>query len=183
MRKSKTLFVTLVVFCLVLSSAMASPSMWGWLQSDPSSEVLEVPAETLPEEQPKLTQDSTSSKATSKEKVEYVTVPKNVFEAALGEIEEGNASNKKGGETVETARQSLQDAAVVAKAEPKMQYFGVMEGAWNPGAFELGVGLGFIFKDALIGKIGVEKKNILDMSDWLDWKNAYKVTASVGIIF
>lgn len=183
MRKSKAILVTLALLLLVPSLLMASPSTWGWLQSNQPSESLELPAETLPEEQPKLTPDSPSSKATSKAKVEYVTVPKDVFEAALGEIEEGNASNKKGGEAVEAARQSLQDSAVATKYAPKLQYFGVMEGGWNPDAFELGVGLGFIFKDALIGKIGVEKKNILDMSDWLDWKNAYKVTASVGIIF
>ena len=183
MRRLRTLFVILVASCLALSSAMASPSAWAWLQSAPSSEVLEMPAETLPEEQPKLTQDSPSSKATSKAKVEYVTVPKDVFEAALGEIEEGNASNKKGGETVETARQSLQDSAVVAKAEPKMQYFGIAEGAWNPGKIELGVSVGFIFKDCLIGKARIAKKDITDMSDWLDWKNAYKATFGIGIIF
>ena len=54
-----------------------------------------------------MTQDSKGSKATSK--TEYVMVPRDVFESSLGEIEEGNASNKKGGEAVETARQSLQE--------------------------------------------------------------------------
>ena len=183
MRKFKTLFVTLVALSLALSSLMASPSTWGWLQSSQPSDSLEVPAETLPEEPVKLTQDSTSSKATSKAKVEYVTVPKDVFEAALGEIEEGNASNKKGGETVEAARQSLQDSAVATRYAPKFKYFGIAEGAWNPGKIELGVSVGFIFKDCLIGKAGIAKKDITDMSDWLDWKSAYKATFGVGIIF
>lgn len=181
MRKSKTLFVTLVVLCLALSSLMASPSTWGWLQSDPSSEALEVPAETSAKEQTKSSQDLTVSKATSKN-VKMVMIPEDVLLNAFADIEEGNAYNRKGGATVDAATASLAASVKVVK-EKKFQYFGVVEGSYTPGDYELGVGLGFIFKNCIIGKVGVEKKNVLDMTDWLDWKNAYKATASLGIIF
>lgn len=181
MRKLKTLSLALALLLLVPSLLMASPSTWGWLGSILSSESLEAPAETSVEEPAKSTQDSTSSKATSKSG--YVTIPRDVYEAALAEIEEGNASNKKGGAAVTAAKQSLEDSAVSTKYASKMKYFGTFDGTYDLQKFELGVSIGFIFKDCIIGSVGVAKKDIMDMTDWLEWKTAYKATASIGIIF
>ena len=181
MRRLKTLCVILVASCLALSSLMASPSTWGWLQSDRSSEVSELPAETLTEEQPKSMTASKGSKTSSDD--EYIVVKKSELSEIVNDAIEGNNLSKKGGAAVTEAVDSYVESAEVYKSPSKFQTFGIVEGAWNPGQIELGVSVGFIFKDCLIGKVGVAKKDITDMSDWLDWKNAYKATFGIGIIF
>lgn len=181
MRKSKAILVTLALLLLALSSLMASASTWGWLQSDRSSEVSEVPAETLTEEPSKSMTVSKSSKTSSDD--EYIVVKKSELYEIINDAVEGNNLSKKGGAAVTEAVDNYVGSAEVYKTPSKFQTFGIVEGAWNPGQIELGVSLGFIFKDCLIGKVGVAKKDITDMSDWLDWKNAYKATFGVGIIF
>lgn len=186
MRRSRTLLVTLVLLLLAPSLLMASAGTWGWLMSSPSSAASEEPAVTSAEEPAKSTEDSASSKTTSKAakaSQQYVVIPADVYSAAVADIREGNETNKKGGATVTAAADSLEGAASFGNAAPKMKYFGSLDAAYDFGKVELGVGLGFIFKDCLIGKVGVVKKDVSDFSNWLDWKTAYRATASLGIIF
>lgn len=187
MRKvAKTLFVTLVVSCLALSSLMASPSTWAWVQGVKSSSVdSEVLPETSVEEPLKLTEESTDSKATSKKssKVEYVVVPKDEYMAAIADIETGNAYNKKGGAQVTEATEVLVASAKPMK-EKLFHTFTTIDLAQSlKEDFKLSFGLstGFIFKDAMIASIGVMKDGGL-MEGWMD-KDMYTVKASLGFVF
>lgn len=180
MRKLRTLSLTLALLLLVPSFLMASPSTWGWLQNEGSSETLEMPAETSPEEPSKSMTASKSSKNSSDD--DLVIIKKSELKQIVTDAVEGNNLAKKGGAAVTEAVDTYVEGTKPYK-ESKFQTFGVVEGGFAAEGFSLGVGAGFIFKDALIMKLGVEKKNILDMSNWLDMKNAYRVTGSVGIIF
>lgn len=185
MRGLKTLFATLAIFCLALSSLMASPNTWAWLSSSPSSEVSQELPETLPEVPEVLMKESEGSKASSKEskkveKVEYVTIEKAELEAIIALIEEGNAYNKRGGVQVKEATDNLVAIAAPVK-ESKFQHFMTLDAEHGFGAeLKFGVSYGFIFKDCLIAKMGVMKSN--GIQDWLVKEN-YVGTASIGIVF
>ena len=180
MRKFRILFATLVVFSLVLSSLMASPSTWAWRVSDQSSEVSEEPAEILTEEPAKSMKESESSKGTSKNP-EFVIVPYDEYVAAIADIETGNELNKKGKTQVVEATEALK-AAVNPFSIKKMNYFATLdaEHGFGPNDLKLGVSLGFIFKDCLIGSVGVMKTT--DFTSWMD-RSEYTGRVSLGIVF
>lgn len=188
MRGLKTLFATLAIFCLALSSLMASPNTWAWLSSSPSSEVSQELPETLPEAPEVLMKESEGSKASSKEskkteKVEYVTIEKAELEAIIALIEEGNAYNKKGGVQVKEATDNLVAMAAPVK-ESKLKHFVTLDFDHGYGTelsdIRFGASAGFIFKDCLLFKSGIMKSN--GINDWLVKEN-YAVTASIGIVF
>lgn len=180
MRKTtKALFAILVVSCLALSSLMASPNTWAWLQSSLSSEVSEEPAVTLPEEPAKSTKESKVSKATSKTP-EYVQIPYDEYVEYVAMIKEGNAYNKKGGEQVNDAVDGLSSIVKPVK-EPLFKSFITLDAERNimEKDIDLGVSIGFIFKDCLMFSTGVKKTGL---NDWMN-KETYTLKASVGIVF
>lgn len=181
MRSLKTLCLTLVVLLLVPCFAIASPSTWVWLQSSQPSESLEVPAETSVEEPVKLTVDSANSKATSKS-VKMVTIPEDIYLEALAQIEEGNASNKKGGDKVDEAKAMLEESAKKVKERSLHYTFGAT-GDWKlDGGFKLGIEAGLILKETLYVRAGIMKDDVCDFTNLADM-NGYTMNFGIGWVF
>lgn len=189
-KTAKTLFVVLVVSCLALSSLMASPNTWAWVGSSRSSETLTAQEETLTEEAKTSEMESTSSENISEvvevieEEDGYVLVKKSDLAKAVGKFESAAGFTAKAKASVAEAKADLEDSAtayVAPAPASKFEHFMTLDAEHGfEQDLKLGLSYGFIFKDCLIGQMGVMKK--ANLHNWMD-KTEYTARVSLGIVF
>ena len=188
MRKAaKTLFVMLAVSCLALCSLMASPSTWAWAFGGQSSEASAQPAESSEELIETFVMESPSSESISTEDGdELIVMRKSDLLAAIAKFESAAGRTAKAQNAVAEAKATVEETATPyvpapeAKA-PKFQEFMTLDAEANLGLdMKYGFSLGFIFKNCLIGSVGVMKAG--GIGDWMN-KELYTGKVSLGIVF
>lgn len=182
MRKAtKAICAILVVSLLVLSSAGASPSAWAWLGQGSSSSTSETQQEVSTVPSDTQSKDSTSSESTSGD---VVVMSKADLAAAIALIEAGNEDAKKSKMTVEEVeKMALVSNAATSAYDRLMRTKFVVKGlcGWNlASGLDFGMGLGLIFKDAILLEVDVTKTG--GFKNFGNYDN-YTVRAGVGIVF